>query len=547
MLEIVKFTLLLAAALLLINQPTDSAHADIADGIFPYPVRIPADGSPYTVTAGSKVLPIEKAGAIEPAYYTRFQIIKPVRVTVKVNSPGKVEFDLRPVRLRKNIEIAASSISFDVSDAGPRVVSVKVDGKDIAPFIVLADDYEPDTQLSSGPGIINVKDYSITSQGLQTTKLQKALDDCAARPDGGVVFFGPGIYRTGSLRVTGKTRLYLASGALIIGSDNLADYMPYKKKDKQLILFDNCSGGGISGFGTIDGNGASLRSKNAGKAHLIDVIGCKSMVFENIVLRDSPAWTMHLLGCENVHVDNIKIIDDWGVANSDGINPDCSSNIKITHCFERTGDDGVAVKTTLRTGINKPTRNVEVKDSVIMSKKTALKVGTESHLDITNITFENIDVVASSRGIGLWSQDGHTFSNIVFRNIRMDLHEIENEAMSGEPIRLFASDRDQSGIMGKINGVLIESISCEAPYRSIFLGDPKSYLENITVRDVTWNLTPRTIKLTDKLPVNELWCIKNSTFSNIKIKWLPEQRSLWSSFMGLTETDKVTVKDSREE
>lgn len=515
--------------------------ADMPVDYMTYPVPDAVEESPYALSIGGKAVPIQRAGSIDLAYYARIYTVKPLSVTLSVKAAGKTTIDLKPDRFRENMELGEGDITFDVTGPGPRVFSCSVDGRELPPFFLLVDQYDPKAEHPDMPGMVDISGCGVASGGLQTSVIQKALDELAARPEGGTLYFGPGVYLTGSLRVGNNTTIYLAPGALIQGSSNPDDYIEHEN-GRQLILFENCSNSSIYGYGVIDGSGCVLQKAHKTKAHLVDAINCKNISFKGVVFRNAAAWNLHLLGCEKVRIDNLNIISDWAAVNTDGIDPDCSTDVTITNYFGCCGDDGIAVKASGRAGILRPTRNIRVSDSVIVTRKTALKVGTESREDISDIVFENNDVVASARGIGLWCFDGHRFSDITFRDIRMDLREVEGEGMSGEPYRVFIEEREG---VGRLENLLFEGIRARAPYCSLFLGHPDSHLDNVTIKDCSWEIKPRSIK-TDKRAVLELSNCRNFTLENVDVNWHDRQQPLWTSFINQENTDNVVIRSSTE-
>ncbi|MHC4713339.1 MAG: glycosyl hydrolase family 28-related protein [Planctomycetota bacterium] len=68
-------------------------------------------------------------------------------------------------------------------------------------------------------------DFAADNEGkaLQTDNLAKAI---AQTPTGGVLYFPPGVYRTGTFRLKSDMTLYLAGGAVIKASDDPADFPP---------------------------------------------------------------------------------------------------------------------------------------------------------------------------------------------------------------------------------------------------------------------------------------------------------------------------------
>jgi polygalacturonase len=71
-----------------------------------------------------------------------------------------------------------------------------------------------------------ITDFGAKGDGrnLNTKAIQAAVDACAAR-GGGTVVVPPGDFSSGTVVLKSRTTLYLAPGAVLRGSGNLADYL----------------------------------------------------------------------------------------------------------------------------------------------------------------------------------------------------------------------------------------------------------------------------------------------------------------------------------
>src|ERR1041384_2289850 len=80
-------------------------------------------------------------------------------------------------------------------------------------------------QATAAASPYKVRDFGAQGDGtaLDTAALQKAIDACAAG-GGGTVYFTPGTYLSGGLRLKSGVYLYLDAGATLKGSRNNADY-----------------------------------------------------------------------------------------------------------------------------------------------------------------------------------------------------------------------------------------------------------------------------------------------------------------------------------
>jgi polygalacturonase len=113
------------------------------------------------------------------------------------------------------------------------------------------------------------RNYIITRHGvgndstkLNTVIIQKLIDKAHAK-GGGTIVVPKGVYLTGALFFKPNTHLRLMEGAVLKGSDNIADYplIPSRMEGKKLDYFAalinayNAHGFTITGPGAIDGNG----------------------------------------------------------------------------------------------------------------------------------------------------------------------------------------------------------------------------------------------------------------------------------------------------
>lgn len=496
------------------------------DGVRVYPVD-PAEavGAPYRVTAGGTEVPLERVGMDRPVFYARFQADGPVPVTIQSNQAGKVKAEIVPGRLVEKLETAEAQARFTATGPGPRIATLTQQDR-LFPLLFII--YEAAGRPDPKQDVLDVTRQYGVKPGTQpqTDKLQKALDECAGRGKPGVVYVPPGVYLTGTLRIHDNTTLHLAGGAVLKALDDPQAFpvdagaketgdSGKTHSNSRLILFDKAHHSAITGHGTLDANGPILRNKHDRRVQVIDVTDSSDIRIEGVVLRNTASWTLHILHSQNVRVEGVKIITDFSVANSDGIDPDSSTDVQIRDVFFYTSDDCIAVKTTGNSGLLAPCRNIKAADCVLMTRKTALKVGTETLADISQVSFENMDVVRSSRGIALWARDGGTISEVTWKSIRMDLMEYPREKMSGQPFYFMAKKR---GGESKVRDILVEDVTVRAPWYSLFEADTAWPLSGIEFRNVRLTVTPRTDKK-DRKYLFEFQNARDIVFRSLQVDW----------------------------
>src|SRR5512140_717421 len=120
------------------------------------------------------------------------------------------------------------------------------------------------TSLGATPCLFNVRDYGACGDGqtLDTHAIQSTIEACA-QSGGGTVFFPAGQYVTGSLFLKSQLTLHLDAGAVVLGSEEPADYPIITSRwegveqatHAALITGRDLHNISIVGRGTIDGRG----------------------------------------------------------------------------------------------------------------------------------------------------------------------------------------------------------------------------------------------------------------------------------------------------
>src|SRR5208282_2622155 len=181
-------------------------------------------------------------------------------------------------------------------------------------------------------GVFNVHDFGAagTGQVLDTKALQSAID--AAGQSGGVVYFPPGTYLSGTLTLKSHVSLHLEVGAVLLGSKNLADYPPVQPAlrsytdiytHQSLIYGENLEDVSLLGRGTVNGQGGSFKRAHhyGDRPYLIRLVNCRHVQVADLTLLDSPMWVQHYLACEDVSIQGLAVHSRCN-ANNDGIDID---------------------------------------------------------------------------------------------------------------------------------------------------------------------------------------------------------------------------------
>ena len=288
--------------------------------------------------------------------------------------------------------------------------------------------------------------YNAVGDGatLNTAALQAAFDACTERD---CVYIPAGTFLTGALRLHSGMELYLDEGAVLQGTSNLADYLPYihsrfegVEQDCYQSLLNlgeldhddsyNCHDVLIYGKGTIAGGGAELakaiirteRERLADylaslgdkikecehkdtipgrmRGRLINMSNCQNIRITGLTLANGASWNVHFIYSDGILTDHCTFKSE-GVWNGDGWDPDSSTNCTLFACKFFTEDDSVAIKSGKNpqgNEINRPTEHISVFDCHCYHGH-GITIGSEMSGGINDVRIWDCDLSASMQGI----------------------------------------------------------------------------------------------------------------------------------------------------
>jgi len=237
------------------------------------------------------------------------------------------------------------------------------------------------------------RDFPITSFGAvgdgaaDATDAVRAAVEACHRAGGGRVVVPPGDFLTGPVRLLSNVNLHLAAGATLRFSTDPSRYLPVvltRWEGVELMNYaplvsafgqDNVA---VTGEGTLDGQadathwwpwkaktgaesqkpdrdrlfrqaeeGVEPSQRIYGAGHylrppLLQVYRCRTVLVEGVTIRNSPFWVIHPVLCSNVIVRGVSVLSPG--PNSDGCDPESSTDVLIEDTLFDTGDDCIAIK-----------------------------------------------------------------------------------------------------------------------------------------------------------------------------------------------------------
>jgi polygalacturonase len=324
--------------------------------------------------------------------------------------------------------------------------------------------------------------------------LQRAID--AANAAGGGIVAIPAGRRllTGSIEMKSHVTLHLEPGSRILASTEPSDY-----RTPVLIGALGAEEIAFTGSGTIDGRGVEFMAEELPyifrpkpwRPKLMRLEGCRRVRMSDLTLRDSPSYTVHLVGCDDVAIRGITILNNLKIPNCDGIGPDRSRNVRISDCHIEAGDDGIVIKTTRDNAAYGPSENIVVTNCTIRSSSAALKLGTETTDDIRDVIFSNCVIRGSHRGVAIVLRDAGSIENVLVENLTIET-QLLHPAWWGaaEPIYVSAQPRTPGGRIGRVRNLRFSQILARSQGGVFISGSAASKPEDVVLENVTVELSP---------------------------------------------------------
>ncbi len=321
--------------------------------------------------------------------------------------------------------------------------------------------------------VFPAKDFNITNYGakgdgktLNTEAFRKAIEACA-KSGGGRVVIPLGNFFTGAIHLKSNVNLHLADSAKITFSVDTKDYpivfgrwegmelMNYSA----LIYAYGQKNIAITGNGTLDGNATyddwydwnNVKPRKQVKArdllhemnekqidprkrifgdgdflrpNFIQLYKCDNILISDVKMVNSPMWNVNPVLCENVTLENMKIIAHG--SNTDGINPESCKNVLIRNCYFDTGDDCIAIKSGRDQDgrrIARPAENHIIENCVMKDGHGGVVIGSEISGGARNIFAINciMDSPNLDRILRLKtsSSRGGTIENVFMKDIKV--------------------------------------------------------------------------------------------------------------------------------
>ncbi|MBO6280130.1 MAG: hypothetical protein J6M95_00920 [Bacilli bacterium] len=251
--------------------------------------------------------------------------------------------------------------------------------------------------------------YVVEFRGGRTLHLFVEDIDIMSENTQGTMYFAPGVHNKGTVYLNSNASVYLAPGSFVYGK----------------FIANNASNITISGAGYIDG---SKYDRDASKGTVtvpIEFNNCSNITLKDFSCIDPAGWTFNMYFCNEVNIDNVKIISSR--SNGDGISIQSCQNVNVTNSFIRSWDDSLVVKNYPQwsnRNIEGTTRSIHFNNCILWTGLAqSMEVGYETVGQIMDdISFENITVLHNFHKAVFSIHNGNNanITNVRFENITVE-------------------------------------------------------------------------------------------------------------------------------
>ena len=376
----------------------------------------------------------------------------------------------------------------------------------------------------------SILDFGAAGDGrtLNTRAIQRAIDRC--RDEGGGRAIVPaGVFVTGTLQLRSRVELRLERGAVLRGSTDLADYALDGRR-VGLLYTEDAEDVAITGPGDLDGSGDAFmalaeakkmppaatqytrqrdhfREVTAGLGdgpvvprdrpfQMIIFSNCRNVTVRDARITNAPFWTLHFADCDGVIVNGVRIWNNVMVPNSDGIDCTSCSNVLISGCDIRTGDDALVFGGYDHHfdlpgfhGIRHDSENVVVTNCTLLSRSSAIRIGGADQNSMRRYAFSNLVIYDSNRGIGIFLREEGSIEDMTFTNLVIDTRLHTGDWWGqGEPIHISAVRNKERGPIGRIRNLKFSHVIATGESGMVVFGTPESVIAGVSLEDVTFRL-----------------------------------------------------------
>lgn len=240
------------------------------------------------------------------------------------------------------------------------------------------------------------------------------------------------------------------------------------------------------------------------RPNLMVLIRCKKVLLEGVTFRNSPAWCLHPLMCEDLTMRSINVQNPWYAQNGDGVDLESCKNVVLENSVFDVGDDGICIKSGRDEAGRKrgmPTENVLVKGCTVYHAHGGFVIGSEMSGGARNLYVTDCSFIGTDIGLRFKTTRGRggVVEQIYIKDISMK--DIVGEAIlfdmyyeAKDPIVLAGENRTSPKVellpvteaTPQFRDFYISGITCYGAGKGVFVrGLPEMNIRNISMNNMS--------------------------------------------------------------
>ncbi|MFN8095024.1 MAG: glycoside hydrolase family 28 protein [Vicinamibacteria bacterium] len=390
------------------------------------------------------------------------------------------------------------------------------------------------------------RDFPVTRYGAKpdgatdaTAAFRAAIEACA-KAGGGRVVVPPGAYLTGAIRLRSRVNLHVQEGATVRFRQDPAAYLPVvltRWEGVELMGYSPLVYAygerdvAITGKGTLDGQadaahwwpwkggghaesqkpdrdrlfaqaeaGVPVAERVYGAGHylrpqFVETYRCENVLVEGVTIRRSPMWVIHPVLSRNVTVRGVTVVSDG--PNSDGCDPESSTDVLVEDSTFDTGDDCIAIKSGRNADgrrLGAPSERVVVRGCRMRAGHGGVTIGSEVSGGVRDVFVEKATMSSPQleRGIRIKTNAvrGGTIERVYVRDVEI------GEVGSAIDVDMLYEEGADGAFTPVVRDLLVERMSVARAAHALFVrGLPASPVRGLVVRDSAFRGVSRGVRV----------------------------------------------------
>lgn len=238
---------------------------------------------------------------------------------------------------------------------------------------------------------------------------------------------------------------------------------------------------------------------------LLQFFSCSKVRVEGVVLQNSPFWNTHPVFCTDVVFDGVTFRNPADAPNTDGLDIDSCSDVKVRNCVFDVGDDCLALKSGAGADgmrVGRACENIQVEDCRMTAGHGGIVIGSETAGGVRNVHVRGCRMLNTDRGVRIKTRRGRggTIQDLSLEDISITgckcpvvINAFYRCGANAENIELFGLDeKERCAETPRIRNITISglvAVGCRAS-AGFIVGLPEQPISGLVIRDCRIEMAP---------------------------------------------------------